>query len=279
MGFFSSSGIGLGLRIGLRINDRSQIPMLRAASLAFPASTASPAVGASRRRCRLISLRSGGTYEVPPTDPRRTLMAPAADAPLHRPFTDLDDPSNTGLSAIFSCGPRVCRSASASSPDRRRSSSPSASNTMISSMRLMNSGLNVRFTSPSTISVTLLAISPVSDDWNPIELFFWMKRAPMLEVMMMIVFLKFTRLPRPSVRWPSSNTCSRMLKISVGLPSHRAGQPIRIGLIFLGVTPSCDQRSGRGPSVEDRLSSIGHVDRIRRESLPKRKGQRARSSV
>ena len=41
-----------------------------------------------------------------------------------------------------------------------------------------------------------------------------MKRAPMFDVMMMIVFLKFTRLPRPSVRWPSSNTCSRMLKMS-----------------------------------------------------------------
>ena len=45
------------------------------------------------------------------------------------------------------------------------------------------------------MSVTLLAISPVSDVWNPIELFFWMKRAPMFDVMMMIVFLKFTRLP------------------------------------------------------------------------------------
>jgi hypothetical protein len=32
--------------------------------------------------------------------------------------------------------------------------------------------------------------------------------------MMMIVFLKLTRFPRPSVRWPSSNTCNRMLKMS-----------------------------------------------------------------
>ena len=32
--------------------------------------------------------------------------------------------------------------------------------------------------------------------------------------MMMIVFLKSIWLPRPSVNWPSSNTCSRMLKIS-----------------------------------------------------------------
>ena len=54
----------------------------------------------------------------------------------------------------------------------RRSSSFSASKTMISSMRLMNSGLNVRFTSPSTMSETLLSIVIVSADWNPIELFF-----------------------------------------------------------------------------------------------------------
>ena len=37
------------------------------------------------------------------------------------------------------------------------------------------------------------------------------KRAPRFEVMMMMVFLKSTVLPRPSVNWPSSNTCSRML--------------------------------------------------------------------
>jgi hypothetical protein len=27
-----------------------------------------------------------------------------------------------------------------------------------------------------------------SDDWNPSDAFFWMKRAPMFDVMMMIVF-------------------------------------------------------------------------------------------
>ncbi len=77
----------------------------------------------------------------------------------------------------------------------------------------MNSGLNVRLTSPSTISCTPFWTSLVSD-WKPIDAFFWMKRAPMLDVMIRIAFLKFTRLPRPSVRWPSSNTCSRMLKMS-----------------------------------------------------------------
>ena len=64
------------------------------------------------------------------------------------------------------------------------------------------------------MSLTLRLIAPESDDWKPSDAFFWMKRAPMFDVMMMIVFLKFTRLPRPSVRWPSSNTCSRMLKRS-----------------------------------------------------------------
>ena len=83
---------------------------------------------------------------------------------------------------------------------RRRSSSDSGSNTMISSTRLMNSGLKVRLTSPSTMSVTDRCISRASADWNPIAAFFWMKRAPMFDVMMMMVFLKFTRLPRPSVR-------------------------------------------------------------------------------
>src|SRR5438093_1488860 len=38
--------------------------------------------------------------------------------------------------------------------------------------------------------------------------------APMFDVMIRIVFLKFTLLPSPSVRCPSSKTCSRMLKMS-----------------------------------------------------------------
>jgi GTP pyrophosphokinase len=82
----------------------------------------------------------------------------------------------------------------------RRSSSESASKTISSSIRLMNSGLKVLRTSPSTMSFTLRAIVVVSADWNPSEAFFWMKRAPMFDVMIRIVFLKFTLLPRPSVR-------------------------------------------------------------------------------
>ena len=134
-------------------------------------------------------------------------------------------------------------------------------------MRLMNSGLNVRFTSPSTMSVTLLAISPVSDDWNPIELFFWMKRAPMFDVMMMIVFLKFTRFPRPSVRWPSSNTCSRMLKMSgcAFSISSSSTTRVRVALHLLGELAALfvpDVSGRRADQLADRvlLHVLGHVE-------------------
>ena len=43
---------------------------------------------------------------------------------------------------------------------------------------------------------------------------FWIKRAPIFDVMIMIVFLKSTVLPSASVRIPSSKTCNRMLKMS-----------------------------------------------------------------
>jgi hypothetical protein len=56
-------------------------------------------------------------------------------------------------------------------------------------------GLKVRFTSPITMSLTFLSIALVSLAWKPSDAFFWMKRAPMFDVMMMIAFLKFTRLP------------------------------------------------------------------------------------
>ena len=78
----------------------------------------------------------------------------------------------------------------------------------------MNSGLKVRFTSPITISLTLLPSSLASPEEKPMRPFFSMKRAPMLEVMIRIVFLKSMVLPRPSVRWPSSKTCSSTLNTS-----------------------------------------------------------------
>ena len=85
---------------------------------------------------------------------------------------------------------------------------------MISSMRLMNSGLKVRFTSPITISAMLLSVSRGSLEAKPIRPFFSMKRAPMFEVMIRMVFLKSTVLPRPSVSWPSSNTWRSTLNVS-----------------------------------------------------------------
>ena len=113
----------------------------------------------------------------------------------------VDDPVDRPRAAPRCCS---CRSARcwfrlpmSSRVIRRRSSSDSGSNTMISSTRLMNSGLNVRFTSPSTMSVTDFWISRASGVWKPIDAFFWMKRAPMFDVMMRIVFLKLTRLPEP----------------------------------------------------------------------------------
>ncbi len=85
---------------------------------------------------------------------------------------------------------------------------------MISSMRLTNSGLKVRLTSPITISLVVATDSRGSFEAKPMRPFFSMKRAPMFEVMIRIVFLKSTVLPRPSVRCPSSNTCSSTLNTS-----------------------------------------------------------------
>jgi hypothetical protein len=45
------------------------------------------------------------------------------------------------------------------------------------------------------MSLTLLVDDAGVAAWNPSDAFFWMKRAPMFEVMMMIVFLKLTRFP------------------------------------------------------------------------------------
>jgi hypothetical protein len=75
-------------------------------------------------------------------------------------------------------------------------------------------GLNVFFTSPSTMSVTDFWILARVGRLEAHRRLLLMKRAPMFDVMMTIVFLKLTRLPSPSVRCPSSKTCSRMLKRS-----------------------------------------------------------------
>ena len=103
----------------------------------------------------------------------------------------------------FSCRPTIWRI----------SCSVSGVNMMISSMRLRNSGRMVFFSRSSTSafvsattrsrfsSVSFSKLSRMSDE-------------PMLLVIMMIVFLKFTVRPLLSVRRPSSSTCSSTLKTS-----------------------------------------------------------------
>eukprot|EP01085_Mycamoeba_gemmipara_P004963 Mycagemm_TRINITY_DN10695_c0_g1::TRINITY_DN10695_c0_g1_i1::g.4963::m.4963 type:complete len:162 gc:universal TRINITY_DN10695_c0_g1_i1:1128-643(-) len=82
-----------------------------------------------------------------------------------------------------------------------------------SSILFKNSGLNVRF---NAFSITALLFSSecsmrvaVAKPTPSPKSFNW--RTPILEVMMIMVFLKSTFLPRPSVSWPSSNTCNKIL--------------------------------------------------------------------
>ena len=53
-----------------------------------------------------------------------------------------------------------------------------------------------------------------SSSLNPNELIFFISLVPIFDVIMIIVFLKSTFLPRLSVSKPSSSTCRRILKIS-----------------------------------------------------------------
>ena len=86
-------------------------------------------------------------------------------------------------------------------------SSVSARKTMISSIRLMNSGSEA-----------------VAQDFHQVFLQLlerlvrraccWMRSAPRFEVMITTAFLKSTVRPCASVRRPSSRICSRMLKTS-----------------------------------------------------------------
>ena len=84
---------------------------------------------------------------------------------------------------------------------------------MMSSIRLRNSGRMVFF----SISITWLRVSLIT------ELRLYSLRSakrdcmycePRFDVMMMMVFLKFTVRPLLSVKRPSSSTCKRMLNTS-----------------------------------------------------------------
>ena len=123
------------------------------------------------------------------------------------------------------------------------------------------------------------------DVWNPSDAFFWMKRAPMFDVMMMIVFLKLTRLPRPSVRWPSSNTCSRMLNRSGCAFSISSSSTTEYGLRFtfsVSWPPSSWPTYPGGEPISlvtECFSMYSDMSkRISAWSLPKRKFASARAS-
>jgi hypothetical protein len=72
-------------------------------------------------------------------------------------------------------------------------------------MRFRNSGRKWFFSSPNTASLTS------SYGWPAMA---WIIGEPMLLVMMITVFLKSTVRPWPSVRRPSSSTCSSTLNTS-----------------------------------------------------------------
>ena len=84
-------------------------------------------------------------------------------------------------------------------------SSPSAWNTTTSSMRLTNSGRKWFFTSAITAALIASYLEPTM---------LWMSCEPRFEVITITVFLKSTVRPWPSVRRPSSSTCSSALNTS-----------------------------------------------------------------
>jgi len=108
---------------------------------------------------------------------------------------------------------RSCRrsrtSASCSSTIGSMSAIDRASNVTMSSMRFKNSGRNVARSASSMARcfVSSAFSSPFSENSR-------MNCDPTLLVMMMIVFLKLTTRPWPSVRRPSSRTCSSTLNTS-----------------------------------------------------------------
>ena len=89
----------------------------------------------------------------------------------------------------------------------------SGKNMMVSSIRLRNSGRMVCF----SMSITFWRVSSkTSSRLASLRLAHccWMYCEPRLDVMMMMVFLKFTVRPLLSVSLPSSSTCSRILNTS-----------------------------------------------------------------
>ena len=110
---------------------------------------------------------------------------------------------------------RSRRSATMSSTIWAICSSVSDLNTMISSMRLRNSGRNSFFISDMTRDLISLSDRPLpSLAEKPSVVVCAMSRAPTFDVMMMTVLRKSTVRPWASVRRPSSRICRRMLNTS-----------------------------------------------------------------
>ena len=134
----------------------------------------------------------------------------------------------------------------------------SAWNTTVSSMRFRNSGRKWFFSSSHTASL-------ISSSGRPTIA--WMMGEPMLLVITITVFLKFTVRPWPSVRRPSSSTCSSTLNTSVvrlldlveqqhavGLAAHGFGQVAALLVAHVA--------GRRADQARDRmlLHELAHVD-------------------
>ena len=89
-----------------------------------------------------------------------------------------------------------------------RSFSSSSRNIIISSILLISSGLK-KLLSSSRACGSSDSLSPKLNIFRERE-----DRLPRFDVMIIIVFLKLTRLPDESVRVPSSNICKRIFRTS-----------------------------------------------------------------
>ena len=96
---------------------------------------------------------------------------------------------------------RICLTASISS----------WSNMIISSKRLRNSGANCFFNAFSMIPLAKALVSVIGANPTPLPKSFNCF-VPAFDVMIIMVFLKSTRRPFPSVSLPSSITCNSILK-------------------------------------------------------------------
>ena len=127
-------------------------------------------------------------------------------------------------------------------------------------MRLMNSGRNVaaqRAVDGLLHGLLVAVLGELADEL----------RCPRCDVMMMMAFLKLTTRPWPSVRRPSSSTCSRMLNTSGCAFSISSSSITRIGLAAHGlgqlaalVVAHVSRRRADEALHAELLHVLGHVD-------------------